>query len=280
MTNLDDVQFTGLKYSRQNNMLVNVRDQVAALANSVSLAALRGDAGKIQRKIGTVTRAMERSELSLAEAVFERGMNSYRHYNDTWGETLEMDPPILVEDGCPYCSRPLVHYRATHPILSRIARDAVVCARCGMIRDSDARSPVADLVIETLELWHCGRQHAVSLRALFRDRARDGGTLAMAAFMANGANNGVSFPAPRTVRIDDDGRAALEVRADVPPGSRMHQEYIRGVVVAEGTLSFVSRPVWVRPDLSAAAPGNGRGGCITELVAPSCVREPTIASPK
>jgi hypothetical protein len=251
MTNLDDVQFTGLKYSRQNNMLVTVRDQVAALANSLNVAALRGDASKIKRKIQAVTQVVERAELTLAEAVFERGMQSFQHYNDVWGETLEMDPPDLTDDECPYCARPIVRYRATQPVLPRIARDALVCARCGMIRDCDVRSPVAQLIVETDELWYCEGTHALSVRLRLHGGSAHPANVAVGAFMANGAKNGVTFPGPRTVPVSADGSVTLDLQAEVADGARMHQEYVRAVVVAEGTLSFVSRPVWVRPALVA-----------------------------
>jgi hypothetical protein len=69
--------------------------------------------------------------------------------------------------------------------------------------------------------------------------------------MANGAKNGVTFPGPRTVPVSADGSVTLDLQAEVADGARMHQEYVRAVVVAEGTLSFVSRPVWVRPALVA-----------------------------
>jgi hypothetical protein len=259
MTNLDDVPFTGLKYSRQGNMLVNVREQVAALARSLNVAALRGDAGKIGRKIKAIATGVERAELALAEAVFERGVQSFQHYNDVWGETLEMHPPVLTDEECPYCSRLLVQQRATHPVITRIARDARVCPRCGMIRDTDASSPIEQMLVETPELWNCGQTAAIGLRLRLRDGDARPSKVAVGVFMANAAKNGMSFPPPRIVPIGADGGARADVELLVPDEARMHQEYIRGLVVAEGTISFVTRPVWVRPALPVLRPSREEG---------------------
>ena len=264
MTNLDDIQFTGLKYSRQTNTLLNVRNQAAALANSLNVAALRGDATKIRRKLASITVGMESAEYALAQAVFERGMHSFLHYNDVWGETLEMDPPVLTEDPCPHCLRPLVRYRAAHPILARIARIALVCARCGMIRDADARSPVETLALETDELWHCGNEYVIRLCVQFENSGPPRAKVAAAVFMANGLRNGVTFPGPQLVEVDSGGSAELDVHVNVPAGARMHQEYVRGLVVAEGTLSFAMRPVWVRSETreSVLLPLHAIGGTV------------------
>jgi hypothetical protein len=66
--------------------------------------------------------------------------------------------------------------------------------------------------------------------------------------MANGSKIGMApFPPPRFVDVAADGSGQLAVSVEVPTGARMHQENIRGLVVAEGTIAFVTRPVWVRP---------------------------------
>lgn len=244
MTSLEDVPFTGLKYSRQGNMLVNVRDQVASVAASLHGAALTGDVARIRRRISAIATGVERAELTLAEAVFERGVQSFQHYNDIWGETLELHAPVLTDEECPYCERLLVQQGATHPIIERIGRDARVCPRCGMIRDADSRSPVSDMVVETAELWHVGESPTIRLR--FRV-AGDATKVAAGVFMANAAKNGMAFPPPKFVDLDAQGWGELAVRIDVPEEARKHQEYVRGLVVAEGTIALMTRPVWVRP---------------------------------
>ncbi|MGW7383052.1 hypothetical protein [Streptomyces sp. NPDC054794] len=248
MTNLEDVAFTGLKYSRQGNMLVNVRDQVASLSQALHSAALMGDIKRIRRRIGAISTGVERAELTLAEALFERGVQSFQHYNDVWGETLELHSPDLTDEECPYCARLLVRQGATHPILGRIGRDARVCPRCGMIRDADARTPVSGMVVDTPEIWRCGDTQEIGLRFRVSGTGGDGPTkVAAGIFMANAAKNGMDFPTPSFVDLDAEGRGELRAGVRVPQGARMHQEYVRGLVVAEGTISFVTRPVWVRP---------------------------------
>ncbi|MGW7362020.1 hypothetical protein ACWGI8_01000 [Streptomyces sp. NPDC054841] len=257
MTNLEDVAFTGLKYSRQGNMLVNVRDQVASLSQALHGAALMGDIKRIRRRIGAITTGVERAELTLAEALFERGVHSFQHYNDVWGETLELHSPELSDEECPYCARLLVRQGATHPIIGRIGRDAQVCPRCGMIRDADARTPVAGMVVDTPEIWRCGETQDIALRFRLAPVAGEGAgpdKVAVGIFMANAAKNGMDFPSPRFVELGADGTGELRVSVEVPEGARMHQEYVRGLVVAEGTISFVTRPVWVRPAVAGPVP--------------------------
>lgn len=253
MTNLEDVAYTGLKYSRQGNMLVNVRDQVATLSTAVRSAAMVGDVTRIRRRIAAILTGVERAELTLAEALFERGIQSFQHYHDVWGQSLQLDTPILTDEDCAYCGRLLVLQRATHPLLERIGREARVCPRCGMIRDFPAGSPMATMVVRTPEHWHVG--DAASARLEFRLGAmpQRPSRLAAGIFMANAAKNGMTFPAPRFVDVAADGTGELEVTVPVPGGARQHQEYVRAMVIVEGAVAFVTRPIWVRPALPVAA---------------------------
>jgi hypothetical protein len=250
MTNLEDVPFTGLKYSRQGNMLVNVRDQVTSLASSLRHAVLLGDVDRIRRRIAAIAIGVERAELTLAEALFERGQ-SLLHYNDVWGETLQTSSPVLTGTECAYCGRLLVRQRATHPIIGRIEREAVICPRCGMIRDTDAHSPVAEMSIDTPELWYRGSPSTVRLTFRVRGSGARRAKFAAGLFMAQAIKNAMSFPPPRMVEVAGDEPAVLQTEVVVPAEARMHQEYVRGLVVAEGTIAFVARPVWVRPPRQA-----------------------------
>jgi hypothetical protein len=72
--------------------------------------------------------------------------------------------------------------------------------------------------------------------------------------MANAVKNAMTFAPPSFVPVAEDGSAVFELELDVSDDARMHQEYIRGLVVAEGTVSFVTRPVWVRPRLRRRPP--------------------------
>jgi len=250
LANLENVAFTGLRYSRQGNMLVNVRDQVASLAQALHHAALRGDVKRISRRIDAITRGMERAELALAEALFERGIQSFQHYNDIWGETLELHGAELTDRECAYCDRPLTRQAASHPILERIGRDSLICPRCGMISDRDALSPVSDLDLRTPEQWRCGEEREIRLSFTVRSGDSDReppSRVTAGVFIANAAKYGISFPAPRVVEVGPDGSGSLELSVLTPHGARTHQEYVRGFVVAEGTISFLARPVWIRP---------------------------------
>ncbi|HEX8344569.1 MAG TPA: hypothetical protein VF657_07455 [Actinoplanes sp.] len=268
MTSLEDVPFTGLRYSRQGNMLVNVRDQITSLTGALHTAALSGDVERIRRRISAIATGVERAQLTLAEALFERGVQSFQHYNDVWGETLELLSPVLTDEECPYCARFLVRQQAVHPVIARIGRDARVCPRCGMVRDIDSRAPVSQLLVETPELWHLEQNSSVRLSFAVDAVGDRPAKVAVGIFMANAAKNGMSFPAPRLVDVDADGRGSIEVDITVPPGARMHQEYVRGLIVAEGTISFVTRPVWVRP----ATDPHVTGGAGLRATAPTTAR--------
>jgi hypothetical protein len=256
MTSLDDVPHLGLRYSRHGNVANNIRAQVTSLASALSRAALAGDTARLRRRLDSVARAVDAAELGLAEAIIERGTSGHQTFNDLWGERFELDEPAVTGDECPYCGRLLVRQDASHSVFARLRRTGLVCPRCSMIQDIDAGSPVTAAGLGCAEAWP--RDSIQSVRLTFQvDRLRTTRpAVAAAVFVANAARIGVGTAAPELVPVSPAGTGELTAPLAVTGSARMHQEYVRGLIVAEGTIAIVSRPVWIRPPASAG----GRAG--------------------
>ncbi|WP_405015231.1 hypothetical protein [Kitasatospora sp. NBC_01539] len=247
MTNLDDVPLLGLRYSRHGNVMNNVRAQVTSLATALSRAALAGDIDRLTRRLDTVVQAVERAELGLAEALAERGVNGIQTFNDIWGERFEYDEPELSGEDCPYCGRALVWQRATHSVFGRLRRTATICPRCVVVIDSDDASPVASARLACEESWSRDSSQEVTLTFRLGPGHAAGSTVAAAVFVAGAEKIGIGAAAVERIRPDATGTGRLTVKVAVGQEARLHQEYVRGLVIAEGTVVVVTRPVWVRP---------------------------------
>ena len=252
MTNLDDVPHLGLRYSRHGNVMTNVRAQVTTLASGLSRAALAGDVGRLARRLATVAQSVERAELGLAEALAERGVNAIQTFNDMWGERFEYDEPELSGEDCPYCGRALVRQHATHSVFGRLRRTATVCPRCVVVIDADDASPVVSARIACDETWLRDSNQEVTLSFELGPQHKSP-TVAVAVYVSGAEKIGLGTATVELVRLDADGSGRLTAKVSVTPEARLHQEYVRAIVVAEGAVLVVSRPVWVRPGRQAVA---------------------------
>jgi hypothetical protein len=248
MTALEAVPLLGFRYSRQGNLMVNLRERIGALAGALRSSVSGGDPARVRRRIDGLREAVLRAEGGLADALFERGTTSFVNFDDLWGAVLEQGPPAPAGRGCPYCGRPLVRADAVHPLFERIRRTGLVCARCCMIQDLDPDSPVADISLECAEEWRRDRAVPVTLVV----RTSEDTTAPLDALVAVHTEacerNDVHYPPPRRVRLAPGGAPTRVVfDADVTSSAHLHVESLRGFAVTRGTLSFGSRPVWVRP---------------------------------
>jgi len=246
MTNLDDVPHLGLRYSRHGNVMTNVRAQVTTLAAGLSRAALAGDVDRLNRRLATVAQSVERAELGLAEALAERGVNAIQTFNDMWGERFEYEEPELSGEDCPYCGRALVRQHATHSVFGRLRRTATICPRCVVVVDADDASPVVAARIACAETWLCDSNQEVTFSFEVGPRHKSP-TVAVAVYVSGAEKIGLGPATVELVRLDADGTGRLTAKVAVTPQARVHQEYVRAIVVAEGAVVVVSRPVWVRP---------------------------------
>ncbi|MFE7622462.1 hypothetical protein [Streptomyces sp. NPDC057509] len=248
MTALEAVPLLGFRYSRQGNLMVNLRERIAAVTTALRRAVSTGDPARTGRRIDGLREAVRNAEAGLAAALYERGTTSFVNFDDLWGEVLEQGPPTPAGADCRYCARPLVRTDAVHPLFTHIRRTGLVCARCCMVQDLDPASPVADIALDCAEEWRRGSSVKVTLAV----RTTAATTTPVDAFVAVHTEacerNHVGYPPPRRVLLAPGG-AVTEVAfdADVTDRAHMHVESLRGFAVARGTLSFGTRPVWVRP---------------------------------
>jgi hypothetical protein len=244
---LGGIALLGFRYSRQNNLLVNLNDQISNLSRALTTASTAGEATKVARRVASLRKAVDGAELALAEAFYERGTSSFANFAEIWAELLEQLPLETGSRGCPYCGRLLMRRRAEHPIFDRISRACLECGRCGMVLDQDPGGPIGDLELVTQELWHHGQQVRADLKITVGS-ALDQPVRAYAAIYTEAASrNHVQFPPVQRVSLDPGQTQVITVMADVSPAARAHQEFLIGFAVAEGTLSCASRPVWIRP---------------------------------
>ena len=252
MTNIDDVPHLGLRYSRHGNVMTNVRAQVTNLASTLSRAALAGDVGRVSRRLATVAQSVERAELGLAEALAERGVNGIQTFNDMWGERFEYDEPELSGEDCPYCGRALVRQHAIHSVFERLRRTATICPRCVVVIDADDASPVTAAKISCEETWLRDSNQEVTLSFELGPRHKSP-TVAVAVYVSGAEKFGIGSATVELVQLDAARTGRLTAKVAVTPEARLHQEYVRGIVVAEGAVLVVSRPVWIRPGERAVA---------------------------
>jgi hypothetical protein len=255
---LGSMALLGFRYSRQNNLLVNLHDQISNLARALTAAATAGEAAKVARRVASLRKAVDGAELALAEAFYERGTTSFANFAEMWAMLLEQMPLEMTRRECPYCGRLLMHRRAEHPIFDRISRSCLECGHCGMVLDQDPDGPLENLELAAEELWHHGQQVRARL-SITAGKGLDRPIRAYAAIYTEAARkNHIQFPSVQCVSLGPGQTAVLSVTADIPPDARAHQEFLIGFAVAEGTLNCASRPVWIRPALDSAltsAPG-------------------------
>ena len=243
----------GFRYSRQNNLLVNLHDQISNVARALTTAATAGEATKIDRRVASLRKAVGRAELTLAEAFFERGTTSFVNFAEMWGMLLEQLPLEPAEGECPYCARVLMRRRAVHPLFDRISRTCLECARCGIILDRAPDGPVQYMELEAEELWHHGQQVRICLK-ITASSTLDRPIQAYAAIYTEASGRShIEFPSVQHVTLMPGQSSVVSVTAGIPPTARAHQEFLLGFAVAEGTLNCASRPVWIRPALGDAA---------------------------
>jgi hypothetical protein len=239
----------GFRYSRQNNLLVNLHDQISNLARVLTTAATSGEAEKVGRRVSSLREAVARAELTLAESFYERGTTSFASFVEMWGPLLEQVPFEASQEKCPYCSRLLLHRRAVHPLFDRVSRSCLECSRCGMVLDRDPHGPIESMELATEELWHHGQEIRITLR-ITASRTLDRNIQAYAAVHTEASSrNQIHFPPVQRVSLMPGLTTDVDVAVDLPATARMHQEFLRGLVVAEGTLNCACRPVWIRPAL-------------------------------
>jgi hypothetical protein len=244
---LEDVALLGFRHSRQGNLLVNLREQISSLAASLGHAVSVGDTSRIQRRVSSLDKSVRRSERSLADALFERGTVSFMNFDDLWGEVLERAPQKPTDLTCPYCARWLVRLDAVHPLFERIARSGLVCSRCCMVVDLDRRAPLRDLRLEGPEFWFRGDDVELTFTIEPDDRFTVPTTGTAGVHTEACERNRVGFPQPQDFVLEPGKPATVTVTATVEDDAHLHQEYLRGFVVVEGTVNYASKPVYVRP---------------------------------
>jgi hypothetical protein len=192
---------------------------------------------------------VSKAELALAEAFFERGTASFANFAEMWGEVLEQLPIETIPAKCPYCERSLMQRRAVHPLFDRISRDCIECGRCGAIFDQDPEGPIENMELRAEELWH--RDKVVRAELAITPRATLDRTIAAYAAIHTVASsrNQITFPQLQRISLDPGETKVIAVSAELSAATIAHQDFLRGFVVAEGTVNCASRPVWIRPAL-------------------------------
>lgn len=247
MMSLEQVPLLGFRYARQGNLSVTLREQVTALATALQQSVSFGDVQRVTKRIDSLRRSVDRAERGLAQALWDRGTSSFINFDDLWTEVLEQQQLVPVPDRCPYCARSMVRLEAAHPLFPRLARTGLVCARCSVTRDRDVLSPVADILISCDETWRRQSRVEVKVNITPVPDLEDELSCWIGVHTENCVRIGVRFPALQRGRLKSGETTTVVVQAEVQEDAQMHQEYLRAFVVAAGTISIGSRPVYVRP---------------------------------
>jgi len=253
---LEQMPLLGFRYARQGNLHVTLRDQIISLAQAMQTATAFGDPTKLAKRVASLESGLGRAERGLADALWERGTSTFVNFDDMWGEVLEQQPPVPFDRPCVYCGRSVVQLIAEHPLIPGLARSGLVCARCCMIFDRDPRSPVTEAELRCPNVWRRGETVDIALRLVVApgDRVSRSVRAIVGVHTEACDRNHVGFAPPTELTLEPGAVQEVKVSARVFDDAHMHQEYLRAFVVANGTLTIATRPVYVRP---AGFPADG-----------------------
>jgi hypothetical protein len=255
VTALESVPLLGFRYSRQANIMVNLRDQVSGLAVTLQRANALSDSGRLRRRIQVVESSVQAAEESLAEALWERGTTSSFRFHEVWGAVMERWQPVAAGRTCPWCGRSLRMLHAEHPLFPWIAREAVSCVQCGLILDRDPRSPVADLRMRCEDFWHRRQEVDVDVDIELQPSHTAPVSAVVGTYPDASVRTRVDCPPPRRVAASPERSTTVRFRIVVTPEAQQHQQTLNVFVVTCGRIVMASRPVWIRPEAASGPPG-------------------------
>jgi hypothetical protein len=244
---LGDLALLGLRYSRQNNIQVNLRGQISSACRAVKESLERGGTRSAGARLAKLTKALGRAESEVAAELWQRGTTTWFKFEDMWGDELRQRTTTSTAGDCPHCRGPMWTVHGEHPVMERIGRVAAMCGRCMIVSDLDPRSPIESMELGAPDLLYRGRTAQVDVRITCRPFATPGLTAKVGFYSDNCSFMRLSFPEPADLELRPGGTVTTRVLARVGEDAQMHQEFLRVFAVAAGTANYASRPMWIRP---------------------------------
>jgi hypothetical protein len=244
---LADIPYLGFRYARHSEAVADLRDRVTSLATALHDGVSVGDLDGVRLGTEALRHSVDQAERTLATLLHERGTTSFLNFDDLWGEILERRPGQARDGGCPHCGRRLIRFTAVHPLLGRVQRETAECGRCSVISDLSPGSPLAGMEVRGVVTWYRG--HKVAAELVLRPAPELDRPLRIwvGAHTENSVDTGLSFPGPRQILLAPGSDTVVPVEAEIGADAQTHQQYLRGFAVARGSVTWASKPVWVRP---------------------------------
>ncbi len=246
---LDDLHLAGFRFPRQSNMMAAVRAQGTNVVANLGGTVRAGRAKSIEHRIDTLDSLIAGVERELADSLFERGTRSWRALDQLWGSALVPRSDPTWRGTCANCGEETLRQVARHPLIRRIERELLSCARCGPVLDRRIGGRVAAVAVEAPERWQRGQDVRVEITVSVTDLpdASAGDAVAtLSVFADNSDVLGVTCGRPRRQEVGISGQSVFEFTERVGPVGQSHQHFLRACVVYGGDLALATRPFWIR----------------------------------